>query len=77
MTPEAITDRLAAMTHNVGDLFLDDMGLMLMIVDFKHDPGETPYWICDDTSGQASGYLWYTTNEVSAGKKRLDREKEK
>lgn len=48
-----------------------------MVVNYNHEPNETLYWVCEDMSGQASGYLWYTTNEVSAGKKRLDREKEK
>ena len=75
MTPATITDRLAAMTHKIGDLFLDDMGLLLMVVGYNQEAGESLYWICDDTSGQASGYLWYTTNEVSAGKKRLDKAK--
>ena len=75
MTPATITDRLAAMTHNVGDLFIDDMDLLLMVIGYNQEAGESLYWICDDTSGQASGYLWYTTNEVSAGKKRLDKAK--
>lgn len=71
LTPATITDRLAAMTHNVGDLFIDDMDLLLMVVEYTHDG----YWICEDVSGRSSGTLWYKTDEVTAGKKLLDKAK--
>lgn len=78
MTPATITDRLAAMTHKIGDLF-SDSGLMLMIV--GQDRGDVDgemYWICDDISGESSGFLWYRDEYVTEGKQELvDRLKEK
>ena len=74
MTPAGRSGRLAAM-HKIGDLFVDDMGMLLMIVSHDRNPAEELYWICDDVIGN-TGKFWYKTEEVTAGKKLLDRMKE-
>lgn len=76
MTPATITDKLAAMTHKIGDLFLD-MDVILMLVERKRSQQTGKwYWICEDMSGRSSGLLWFSDKEVTAGKKLLDWAKE-
>ena len=75
MTPATITDRLAAMTHKIGDLFLD-MDVILMLVERKRSTNGKWYWLCEDMSGRSSGQVWFSDKEITAGKKLLDWSKE-
>ena len=75
MTPATITDRLAAMTHNIGDLFMD-MDVILMLVERRRSQTNGKwYWICEDMSGKSSGQVWFNEKEITAGKKLLDKAK--
>lgn len=74
MTPAGRSGRLTAM-HKIGDLFVDEMGMLLMIVSHELGVADEPYWVCDDVIGN-TGNFYYKTEEVTAGKKLLDRMKE-
>lgn len=65
-------DILAAMI-NIGDLFVDDMGMLLMVVKKPKDIDEVEesYWQCDDVVNGSGKYYWFKDREVKEGKEKL------
>lgn len=75
MTPAGKIDILAAMIK-LGTLFVDDMGMLLMVVrkaSQANDPNEDTYWECDSVLDGDGRILWYKTHDVLAGMIYLDR----
>lgn len=73
MTPAGKIDILAAMIK-VGTLFIDEMGILLMVVRrAPQTPNEDTYWECDDVLDGDGRFLWYKTHDVLAGMMYLDK----
>jgi len=71
LTPAGKIDILAAM---IGTLFIDDMGILLMVVrKAPQTPNDDTYWECDSVLDGDGRFLWYKTDDVLAGQNLLDK----